>query len=153
MAKKTKPRFWTTEVDAAKSVAEIGELLRKHGVRRCTTDWDSNGEPVAILFTMPVAALEGRHVPVRLAAQTLPLQQRMREAGVRGNLRAQACRVAWRQLKAWIEMSLEAAANGVKPFHEVFLADVVLDPEDPEGGRVADLFEKRASALLGDGAG
>ena len=135
------PKFWTTRISAGQTASEIGEVLRKHGAKRYMVEWDKDGDPVAIQFGMLVPGL-GVEVPVRLAAQTEAIAKRLN-----GDY-ARAWRVAWRQLKAWVEVSMELVANGVKPFHETFMSDVVIG----DGGeRVTDMFEREATRLLGSG--
>lgn len=144
-----KPKFYTTSIDASKTAGEIGETLRKYGARRYQVEFDDSGDPVGLAFAMVVDRL-GVEVPVQLTAQIGALMARMKDEGVLPNrasdadYRRQATRTAWRQLKAWVELSMEMVENGVKPFHEVFMADVLL-----EGGvRLVDRFEEESGRLL-----
>lgn len=145
----TTPRFYTSSIEPSKTAAQIGEILRQHGATRFQIEWDAGGEASAIQFAMDVPTLS-IEVPVRLTAQRDALAQRMCDEQILPkrcgweDYRAQGRRTAWRQLKAWVEMCMEMVENGVKPFHEVFMADVLM-----EGGvRLVEQFEQHAGRLL-----
>ena len=139
------PRFYTTQVGAGQSANELCELLRQHSAKRYTVEWDENGDPASVAFQMEVPNVG--LVPVKLLVQDKGILRRLRGSRAKGDLKARAKRVAWRQLLSYVEMVLEMAANDVKPFHEGFMADIML-----EGGhRIADKFEETSRLLLGDG--
>lgn len=124
------PRFYTTSIPAGRTASEIGEIVREYGARRYQVEFDDAGEPVGLGFTMEVPAIGS--VPVLLKAQIEGLARRL------DGDRDQARRVAWRQLKSYVEMTLELVENGVKEFHEVFLGDVVMD----SGRRISEEIER-----------
>lgn len=119
------PRYWSTEVPASKSAAETAELIREHGASSITAHYSAGGEPSGISFVMEVPDLG--LVPVHLMAESEALERRLRNAGrsLKSSYATQARRVAWRQLKGLVELQLETVANGVKPFHSMFLADIM----------------------------
>ena len=143
----TQPRFYTTTVPAAKSAAEIGEIVRKYGAKLFQVEYNDEGEPEALAFTVHVASI-GADVPVQLRAQTDALCKRLTE---NSNLyvtsdaqRRRAHRVAWRQMKALVEMQLELVENGVVPFEDVFFHGILA-----EGGkRLVDVFHEEPSRFL-----
>ena len=142
-----KPRFWTTQVKADKSATEICDILRKHGARKYAIEFDSLGHPVAVSFSVVMEGLDVETlIPIRLVAQTDAILKRLANTRT-WDKRARAHNIAWRQLKAWVEISLELHANRVKPMHEVFLGDVMLD----HGQRMAEVFESQAVVLLSSG--
>lgn len=145
----TQPMFYSTKIPAHKSAIEIGEMVRKYGARRFQLEYDTEGEPSTVAFGMEVPGFE-REVPVRLQAQIRGLTDRLygelsdRSSKTLVDCQAQALRIAWRQLKAQVALTLELVENGVRPFHEAFMADILL-----EGGvRLADEFMKQSSHLL-----
>lgn len=142
----SKPRFWTTKVDAGQTASEISELIRKYGCKRFMVEWDDEGDPVSLEFVMRVPDVG--NVPVRLAAQHEGILRRLTSPHYMPDRITQAKRIAWRQLKAWVEITLETAENKVKPFHQLFMSDVVLK----EGGTVGEMFEGKAQQLLGSGS-
>lgn len=129
------PAGYTTGIDAGQSANEIAELVRKYGAREYGVRFDDNGEPIALRFTMTIPDVGP--VPVELRAQHESIYRRLIETDRKATrTNGQARRIAWRQLKTYVQATLELVENGVKPFHEVFMADVLL----PTGDRLADAY-------------
>ncbi len=132
------PRFHTTKIAAAKTATQIGDVVRKYGARSFSVEFDEGAEPVAVQFVMHVPEIG--FVPVQMRARIDSLAERLPQIGKsRYNKEpdvARARRVAWRQLLTLIEMQLELVENGVREFHEMFLADVVTD----DGTTLAERF-------------
>ena len=136
---KPKPRFYTTKIPSGQTVTEIGDLLRRYGCRRFALEWNDAGEPSAIFFTVKIPHLD-KEVDYKMAAQADGISHRCS-----GLSHKHALDIAWRQLLTWIELSLEIVENGVRPFHEVFAADMI----DPDTGvRVGEVMHH---ALLASG--
>lgn len=146
----TMPQFYTTTIAPEKTANEIGAAIREHGGVQFGLEWDDEGGLSAVTFVVntPTVGL----LPVRLVPQTDGIFTRLREenalkrSATVEDYMDQARRTAWRQLRSWVFVSLEMVANGVRPMHECFMADVVVD-----GKRVADRFEADAALLLGRG--
>ncbi len=142
----TEPRFYTTTIAAHRSCQEIGELVRKYGAKRFAIDFDRDGEPTAVMFMTEVPGFPTA-LPVRLEAQIAGIERRLTNRKTRNQpekIKARALRIAWRQVKAHVEITLELVENGVRPFHEAFFADLV-----GEGGiRLADYFMEHPDRLL-----
>ena len=135
------PRFHTTTIPAGTTATQIGDLLRRYGCRRYAVEWDDNGDPMAVWFTMHDPIMQ-RMVDFKMSAQVEGVEAR------RVSRSAPALDIAWRQLHAWVELSLEIIENGVRHFHEVFAADLI-----GEGGeRAGDMILQRALGP-GDGGG
>jgi hypothetical protein len=136
------PRFHTTSIAAAKSATQVGEIVRKYGARSFSVEFDEDGEPVAVQFVMRVP--EVGFVPVQMRARIDGLADRLPKIGQSRRHKepnwTQARRVAWRQLLTLIEMQLELVENGVRDFHEMFLADVVTD----DGTTLAERFSAQS---------
>ena len=151
-----RPRFATTKISAAKSANEIGGLVAEHGARAFGVRFDDQRHPIALHFVMPVP--EVGEVPVELDLQIDGLYKRLykeprknRNAKeVERRMRAtreQAIRVAWRQMKAHVEMVLEMVENGLKPFDEAFMADVMIRAKDGGYLRLGDAYHKAKGHL------
>lgn len=41
---------YTTKIDPAKTIGEIGQCLAKHGARKIITDYDETGQPTGLTF-------------------------------------------------------------------------------------------------------
>lgn len=151
-----RPRFATTKIAAGKSANEIGGLVAEHGARAFGVRFDDQRRPVALHFVMSVP--EVGEVPVKLNLQIDGLYKRLyKEPRKKLNAkeierkkmatREQAIRVAWRQMKAHVEMSLEMVENGLKPFHEAFMADVMIRAEDGSCLRLGDAYHQTRGNL------
>jgi hypothetical protein len=140
-----KPRFHSTTVDAGKTAMQIGQTLQKYGAASFTVMFEDS-EPSGIAFSMDVPGVGV--VPVQVRARVDELAERLRRK-VR-NRRSEpdhthARRVAWRQLQMLIEMQLELVQNGVRQFHEMFMADILGE----DGRTVGDLFLESQGLLPG----
>lgn len=120
-----KPTNYTTSKHPRETSHEIMAMLAKYGAERCSMAWEK-GDPVAVEFTMraPIAG-QVREVPVRLEPKVDGLRERLKDVSGASDPEW----VAWRQLKDLIDAQLEAAENGVREFHEIFLSDILVEAE------------------------
>lgn len=149
----TLPRFYSTTISSHKSANEIGNLVRKYGAKTFSVSFDDFQNPIALSFIMNVPDVG--EVPVELVAQTDALFERINSthgrnryrAGTQERDRIQAHRVAWRQLRAHVELTLEMVENGIREFHEAFLADILI--AIPGGGRqrLAEVYSESHGRL------
>lgn len=116
---------YTTKIDAAKTVGEIQQVLVRHGAKKIVSDYDDDGNPSNITFTLAL--------PDQLVFYSLP-------ANWRGVLRAmekqkaprslltkeQAIRVAWRIVKDWVEAQMAIVESELAGMAEVFLPYTVM---------------------------
>lgn len=134
---------YTTTVPAAKTVAQIIELLAKHGARQVLTDHGAGGSVVGLSFS-----IEGPNGPMlyRLPVDVAAVEKVMRAygSGVPPRLKttAQAERVAWRILKDWIEAQLAIVATHMVTLDQVMLPYMLMGE-----GTVYDLYLNRQLAL------
>lgn len=145
-------KYASTTVAPTKSAGEIQDLVRKYGGTRCEVRWDGTGRVYGVRFAI-------RHerfgeIPVRLMAKTDRifeiLQKQRRSVYDRRKKEAvdrdQAYRIAWRQLKDFVEQALLAVETGLFPLHEAFMAAV--ETEDPATGETVtfgELLERHGS--------
>lgn len=152
--KSGKPRFYSTGKHPRETAYSIMGMLSKHGAEKAQMQWnrgdDGQMQPAGVEFTMkaPVGD-EIREVPVRLKPQVEGLRERLEK--VSGST-ASAEAVAWKQLEQLVEAQLEAAANGVRAFHEVFMSDILVEAE--VGGTfqavtMGELMERSQGGLPG----
>lgn len=148
-------KYESTSIDPTKSATEISQLVQRYGGSRFEMLWGEDGRLYGIRFAIRHDELG--EVPVRLIARVenvealiherKPWNRRMRRT--RGEyeeeVRDTAYRVAWRQLKDFVEQSLLAVETGLFPLHEAFMAQV--ETPDPETGQivtVGELFARHA---------
>lgn len=150
-----KPRFYTTKKHPRETAYKIMGMLSKHGAKKASMGWDRNEEtgemePAAVEFIME--APMGDHledVPVRLKPQVDGLRERLKDISGASDPEW----VAWKQLEQLVEAQLEAAANGVREFHEVFMSDILVEAE--VGGEfsvvtMGELLSRSSGSLPGD---
>lgn len=154
-------KYEGTEVDPGKSASELGQLVQKYGGSRFEMQWDDHGLLTGLRFAI-------RHpkfgeIPVRLVARTERIAQlllkahpyqwgRVSRVDHDARWKVQAYRIAWRQLKDFVEQQLLAVETGLFPVHEVFMAQV--ETRDPETGAtitVGELMERHATTAPGGG--
>jgi len=150
-------KYASTTVDPLKSANEIQALVQRYGGTRFEIRWNESKQVAAVRFAI-------RHpkfgeIPVRLTARVEKIAEILKAArtsrryisqGERqkkdAEERTQAYRIAWRQLRDFIEQALLAVETGLFPLHEAFMASV--ETEDPETGDVVtwgELLERRGS--------
>lgn len=118
----------TTEVPPERTAAEIRVELVKAGASKIMEDYQ-NGRVVAITFAITV---QGTDLPFRLPVRPEPVYKVLRARTKKFNswdrrsqgqdekLRAQAERVAWRQVYRWIQAQVALIQTGMVAMQEVF---------------------------------
>lgn len=144
----------TTCVDPHKTAAEITALLVSGGARQIAMTYGAAGELQGLAFTLVV---EGGLVPFCLPVRTSPifklLNGRRKHSWDRNDSaakdKAQAERVAWRQLLRWIQAQLAMIDVGMVAAQEVFLPYM----QNPDGRTVYELFAAiKFKQIAGPGA-
>lgn len=124
-------KYENTSVDPSQSAAEIARLVQKYGGTRFEMRWDEHSRLGGVRFAIRHERLG--EIPVRLVAQignveryildAKPWTTRMRKGRqqYKAECRDKAYRVAWRQLKDFVEQALLAVETGLFPLHEAFI--------------------------------
>lgn len=132
---------YTTSIAAAKTVAEIQQLLAKAGAEQVIVRYGKNGEPMALVFELNG---EMYMLPCRAEAVHDKLR-RDRAVPARYKNLDQALRVAWRILKDWTEAQVAIIQTGMVKAEEVMLPYMIMQGDKT----VYDSFvEQRAERLL-----
>jgi len=116
----------TTKIPAEKTAAEIASLLAKAGARKTLQDYDGKGRVVALSFTM---SLNGQEAPFSLPVNADAVYQLLSKRRKRRHYRAkwedmdkaQAERVAWRQVLKWVQAQVALIETNMVTATEVFL--------------------------------
>ena len=118
---------YSTTVPAPRSVAEISQVLAKHGAGMVAAQYNA-GVPTSIAFTIETefgsrsfelpANVEGVHQAIENAHRRGEIPNRYRG-------REQAQRVAWRIVKDWIEAQLAMIEAGLSTLDTVMLPFMV----------------------------
>ena len=115
----------TTKISPEKTIAQIQELLSKHGVKNVMLQYDGFGNISAMSFT-----LIDSQVPYLLPARhesLIKLAEREKLRYLKSNDEDQARRIAWRQVFRWIEAQIAMIEIGMVEMQEVFLPYMMVD--------------------------
>jgi hypothetical protein len=115
---------YTSKGPVAQSVAQIQDILAKHGATSIHNDYDGQGHITGLAFQVQA---KGGQVAFRLPAKATQVQAvlvREYEAGLVHRAQTtyqQAERVAWRILKDWIEAQMALLESEMVEMTEIFL--------------------------------
>ena len=129
---------YTTQVESAKSIAEITGILSNFGARTITTDYDEHGYVSGVAFVIMV---EGLPLAIKLPANVDGVYKTLCHAkGVPRSkqTKEQARRVAWRILKDWLEAQLALFQVGQAEIAQVLMPYAV----DSEGRTAYSVFRE-----------
>jgi hypothetical protein len=142
---------YTTQIAVYKTVGEIQGILVDNGADKIMFEYEGK-QPVAIRFFIKT---NGRDVlvflPARPKAVQKVLENMKREKGSRMQVKPdfeQACRVAWRIVKDWIEAQMSMVQTEQAEFTEVFLPYLV-----DRSGRTLFEVMKDSNYMLPEGSG
>lgn len=138
---------YSTTVDAYKTVAEIEQMLVRHGAKSIMKSYE--GEDVTSLSFL-INTGNG-NIPVKLPVRlddVLQVLTDQKKAHPKANIKAtreQANRVAWRILKDWIEVQMALLDMQMVKFEEIFLSYI----ETADGKTVYEKLEEKHFLLNG----
>jgi len=98
-------RFYTTDVDAAKTAREMQQILASSDAQRVAMDFDAEGRPTGLHF---VLQLNNQSLPFQIEPDVEGMEKALNEDDdTPGTFDAdQARRVAWRVYKEWLNAVL-----------------------------------------------
>ena len=133
---------YTTQIKAAKTVAEIQAILAKHGARRITLDYDDAGRIAALEFEVETPS---GIVPIRLPTDPHPVLEVMKRQKVatRFLTEQQALNVAWRIVKDWTQAQMAIIETRMVRMEQVFLPYIVA----PTGDTLYEFLAQRRFLL------
>lgn len=118
---------FSTEVAPEVSIGEIQAQLRKVAIRRCSVEYDDDGEPSGVAFTAETDwGLRSYVVPVDIDGV-----HRVMSKTQSGKLatRQQAVRVAWRLAKDWVAVQVAYIEAGAAVFEQIMLPYMRTSPD------------------------
>jgi hypothetical protein len=120
---------YTTQIAASKTVGEIIGMLASHGARSVTTDYDGQGNPVAVLFA--IQTLHGERsfrLPMNGEAiwRVMVAHHHQGKIPNRFVTREQAARVGWRIIRQWVEAQLALIETDMASLTEIMLAYMIV---------------------------
>ena len=115
---------YTTTVSVDKTLSEIQRILASHGSRSILTDYDGQGNPIAVSFVVPTQFGER---PFRLPANIEGVWKTMTQQYQKGQMprrfatKDQATRVGWRIIRDWLAAQMAIIEAGMVSLDEVML--------------------------------
>ena len=118
---------YTTQIAASKTIGEIMETLSRAGASMIAIDYNQDKPPMAVALLFAIFT-EGVQVSFRLDCRWREVLHIMDgDKGVPKRLRtpAQAQKVAWRIIKAWIEAQMAYIEAGQADLPQLFFPHAV----------------------------
>ncbi len=112
---------YTTTIDSAKTIAEINQILGKHKAKAILTEFNENGEVSALSFKIDTANGEiGIKLPAKVEKVLKVLEMQKRKDTKIKATQEQAVKVAWRNIKDWIDVQMALIDIDMVEIEEVF---------------------------------
>ena len=143
----------TTEISAHKTAAEITGLLVKSGAREIAMEYGTAAKLEGFRFALLIEQIPVTFaLPVRIEPvfQTINGRRKGDRQSAAAKDRAQAERVAWRQLLRWVQAQLSMIDTGMVQAHEVFLPYLI---HAGTGQTLFEYFQKGGLKQLTAGGG
>ncbi len=137
---------YTTTIAVEKTHGEICRMLAKHGAKSVLSEFDDDGEPVAVSFLVDTPFGErGFRLPANIEAVNKTLTQQWGKGEVQRRFvsREQAARVGWRIIKDWLEAQMAIVDTQMVTFTQVMLPYMVTENNQT----VYEALESRNLAL------
>lgn len=138
---------YTTEVEAAKTISEIEQILVKHGARNISKNYGENGQIESLYFVVKVA---NQDVPIQLPIDPESVLKVLTRQGVENRYlsKPQSVRVAWRIIKVWVEAQMALLETQQVKMEQIFLPYVVT----PSGKTVYEAIAESKFLQITDGS-
>jgi len=115
---------YTTKINYHKTIGEITKVLVSHGAQKISIDYEDNGLPIALTFSVTLNesmiffSLPARHAGVLSALQKAKVPNAFLT-------KEQSVRVSWRIIKDWVEAQMAIVEAELAEISEVFLPYVI----------------------------
>lgn len=106
---------YTTRISASKTIAEIQEILVKHGASRIVIDYDEEGHAQGVMFA--IKDVGNFSLPCRVEG----VWNLFKKQKLTGATYEQAEKTAWRNVKDWIAAQIALVESEQASFVEVML--------------------------------
>lgn len=117
---------YTTKINYHKTIGEITKVLVTHGAQKISIDYDLDGLPVALTFSISLNDIRMFFsLPARHSGVLNALQKAKVPSGFLN--KEQSVRIAWRIIKDWVEAQMAIVEAELAEISEVFLPYAVMD--------------------------
>ena len=121
---------YSTTIEATKTAGEIQGILAGHGAKSIKTDYARDGQVEALSFLILTPQGEvGIRLPINPDAvlKVLTQQNELGKVPKRCLTHAQAVRVAWRIVKAWVQAQMAILETEMVKMEQIFLPYVITE--------------------------
>jgi len=121
---------YTTQIEPAKTIAEITEMLVSHGAKSVMSNYDDSGKIESLSFSIWTGK---REIGIRLPCDPEPVLKVLNRQAEEGliprkfaNDRHQALRVAWRIVHYWIKAQMAILETKMVKMEQIFLPYAIM---------------------------
>jgi hypothetical protein len=117
---------YTTKIDYHKTIGEITKILVSHGASKISIDYDIEGLPVALTFSV---LLNQNQMYFSLPARHAGVLSALQKAKVPNSFlnKDQSVRISWRIIKDWVEAQMAIVEAELAELSEVFLPYAIME--------------------------
>jgi hypothetical protein len=116
---------YTTSVSAPRTVAEIEEILAKHGAREALKNYSDDGVIESLSF---IVKTPSGNMGIRLPVNPEAIQKVLSQQRVPRHLqtREQAVKIAWRIVRDWIRAQMAILETEMVKMEQIFLPYMIV---------------------------
>ena len=113
---------YTTTIKPEKTIAEIQQILAKHKAKAILTEYDNEGNVIALSFKVDTINGEvGIRLPVNTDKVLQVLKNQKRNNSQVKDTKEQALKTGWRNIKDWIDAQMALIETEMVTIDEIFL--------------------------------
>ena len=119
---------YTTKVPASRTIGQIQGILAGHGANAILIEYGDRGEIIALSFKVKTPSGEtGIKLPIDSQATFRVMERQAASGDIPKHFvsEAQAYRVAWRNVKDWIEAQMALLETEMVKMEQIFLPYVI----------------------------
>ncbi len=117
---------YTTTIKAEKTIAEIQQILAKHKAKAILTEYDNEGNVIALSFKVNTINGEaGIKLPVNTDKVLQVLKNQRKNNSQVKDTKEQALKTGWRNIKDWIDAQMALIETEMVTIDQIFLPYVL----------------------------
>jgi len=138
---------YTTSIEPGKTIAEIQNILVKHGAKSVLCNYDDNGKIESLSFSILTPKKE---IGIKLPCEPAPVLKVLAKQAEEGKIprrfvdEHQALRVAWRIVLHWVEAQMAILETRMVKMEQIFLPYAIMQ----NGRTLFENMKKKAFKLL-----
>lgn len=137
---------YTTTIKVEKTISEIQQILAKHKAKAILTEYDNNGNVIALSFKVETPHGEaGIRLPVNVEKVLQVLKNQRRNNSQVKDTREQALKTGWRNIKDWIDAQMALIETEMVTIDQIFLPYIL----NRDGQTLYEAFKENQLMLGG----